>query len=79
MRHLMEPRLEEIFRQVLQLGSDADVADLDQENMPDWDSLAHVSLILAIENEFGVQVDTTDAIELTSFDAVARYLEGQGA
>jgi acyl carrier protein len=79
MHHLTEPRLEEIFRQVLHLGSDAEVLDLRQEDMPDWDSLAHVSLLLAIENEFGVQVDTADALELTSFDAVTRYLEGHGA
>jgi acyl carrier protein len=79
MRFLTEPRLEEIFRQVLNLGSGADVTSLSQSEAPEWDSLAHVSLVLAIENEFGVQVDAADAIELTSFDAVARYLEGYGA
>ena len=79
MNYLTEPRLEEIFRQVLQLGSGRDVSELEQSDVPEWDSLAHVSLILAIEEEFGVQVDAADAIELTSYDAVARFLESHGA
>ena len=79
MRYLTEPRLEEIFRQVLQLGSGQNVTELNQADVPEWDSLAHVSLVLAIENEFDVQVDASDAVELTSFDAVARFLESHGA
>ncbi|HEX7939007.1 MAG TPA: acyl carrier protein [Gemmatimonadaceae bacterium] len=79
MNYLTEPRLEEIFRQVLQLGSGREVSELEQSDVPEWDSLAHVSLILAIEEEFGVQVDAADAIELTSYDAVARFLESHGA
>jgi acyl carrier protein len=79
MRFLAEPRLEELFRQVLNLGSTSDVTGLSQSDVPDWDSLAHVSLVLAIESEFGVHVDAADAIELTSFDAVARFLESHGA
>ena len=78
MHRLTEPRLEEIFRHVLQLRSGSDVSELNQEAVPEWDSLAHVTLILAIENEFGVQVDAADAIELTSFDAIARFLESHG-
>jgi acyl carrier protein len=79
MNYLTEPRLEEIFRQVLHLSSGHDVGSLEQSDVPEWDSLAHVSLILAIEDEFGVQVDAADAIELTSYDAVARFLESHGA
>ena len=79
MNYLTEPRLEEIFRQVLHLSSGRDVSELEQADVPEWDSLAHVSLILAVEEEFGVQVDAADAIELTSYDAVARFLESHGA
>lgn len=79
MRYTTEPRLEDIFRQILELSPGQDVTDLTQADVPEWDSLAHVTLLLAIENEFGVEVDAADALELTTFDAVARFLDGNGA
>ena len=34
-----------------------------------WDSLAHVSLVVALESEFGIRLDTHYAERLTSFEA----------
>lgn len=79
MHHLTEPKLEELFRQVLQLAPSSDVTHLSQGEVPEWDSEAQESLLLAIENEFGIPIDACDAIELTSFDAVASFLEGNGS
>ena len=79
MDFLTEPRLEEIFRYVFKLPQDADVADIAQSDAPDWDSLAHVSLILALESEFNIEIDPADSMELTSYESVARYLQERGA
>lgn len=79
MYRLSEPRLEAIFRHILHLSPSSDVTTLTQRDVPEWDSLAHVSLVLAIEDEFGVQVDASDALELTSYEAVSRFLEGNGS
>ena len=79
MDFLTEPRLEEIFRYVFKLPQDADVTGVVQHEVPDWDSLAHVSLILALESEFNIQIDPVDSMELTSFESVARYLQEHGA
>ena len=78
MEHLTEPRLEEIFRYVFKLGPDADVTLVEQGDIPEWDSLAHVSLVLAIESEFGIHVDAAESLELTSYEAVTRYLQERG-
>ena len=43
-----------------------------------WDSLAHVLLVGAIESEFGLQIDASDSLELTSYESIASYLERQG-
>jgi acyl carrier protein len=37
--------------------------------------LAHVTLISAIESEFGLAIDIGDSMDMTSFDAVLAYLE----
>ncbi len=44
------------------------------DNVPDWDSLASVILAAVLEQEFGVQIDLLDLPELTSFNAVQKYL-----
>ena len=42
--------------------------------MPGWDSLVGVSLVTVIDEEFGVQIDLPDLMELGSFDAIHQYL-----
>ena len=72
-----ESRLQEIVRATLELPPDADVTEARQLGVESWDSLAHVSLMLAIEGEFGVSIDVADQIQLTSYAAIRRYLQGR--
>lgn len=72
-------KLEDVFRAVLSLPDDADVATVAQGSEPAWDSLAHALLVAAVESEFDIQVDVADSLGLTSFEAVRRYLEVRGA
>lgn len=70
-----DERLQAIFRGVFNLPADADVSSCRQVATPEWDSLAHVSLVMAIESEFGVSVDTADSLTLTSYESARLYLE----
>jgi acyl carrier protein len=42
-----------------------------------WDSVAHMKLIAAIENEFDIMLDTDDVIDMSSFkkakEIIAKY------
>lgn len=71
----MEQQLAAIFRAVFGVPEGFDVRNVRQVNHPSWDSLAHVSLVGAIESEFGIEVDVADSMEITSFDAALAYLE----
>lgn len=53
----------------LDIGSDSSIETIEQ-----WDSLRHVNLIMAIEQEFGIRIDVEDAVEMTSFPAVCKTL-----
>ena len=68
-------KLEEIFRLVLDLPPDADSSTLRRLTTSQWDSLAHVSLTAAIESEFGMSLDSSDAERLTSFQAALLLIE----
>lgn len=78
MQHTTVPRLNEVFRAVLELPPDAEVTDARQEASPKWDSLAHAVLVGALESEFGLTIDAADSLDLTSYEAVALFLEERG-
>jgi acyl carrier protein len=73
-----ERKLAEMFRAVLSLGPDSDVTGARQLSTPAWDSLAHVSLVAAVESEFGISIDIADSLALTSYRAVRLYIEERG-
>ncbi len=78
MQEHVKDKLEEVFRAVLSLPDGADLTTVAQDSEPAWDSLAHALLVAAIESEFSIQIDVADSLALTSFEAVAQYLEAQG-
>lgn len=68
-------RLQDIFRAVFEMPAGANVTTLRQMNLPRWDSLAHVSLVTAIESEFGVSLDAAEQLRMTSYAATALLLD----
>ena len=44
-----------------------------------WDSLAHVNLVLALEEAYGVSLTMEDALEATSVGAIKAVLRRRGA
>jgi acyl carrier protein len=57
------------FQQVFPNLSRPEILSASQENMSAWDSIAHVTLISLIGEEFGMDLDFEDFEEATSFDA----------
>ena len=71
---LIDERLRAIFVSVFELPDSADVQRCDRTNTATWDSMAHVTLIFAIEEEFGLNLDPADSMQITSFDSACRYV-----
>ncbi|WP_341675066.1 acyl carrier protein [Niveibacterium sp. SC-1] len=46
--------------------------------IPEWDSVAHMALVAAIENGFDIMLDTNDVIDMSSFakakEILAKYV-----
>lgn len=59
-------RLEEVFEDVLEIDDDDFSEELSQDNCEDWDSLAQMTLLVSIENEFGVHFEAQDMAEMKS-------------
>ena len=69
-----ETRLQAIFRAVFEVPQNRDVTSVRQISEKSWDSLAHATLVAAIESEFSISIDIADALEMTSFEATKQLL-----
>lgn len=59
-------RLEEVFEDVLEIDDDLVTEELSQDTCEDWDSLAQITLLVSVENEFGVKFDANEMAEMKS-------------
>jgi len=73
---MIKDRLEVIFQQSFEIEKFTE--DLSIDNVPGWDSMAHVGLILALQKEFAISIPPADAIDLTSVRNIIQYLTDQG-
>ena len=48
--------------------------DFSQNQIPDWDSIGHVRLMMAIEKEFNINIPIEDAFELLTFIGIKNYV-----
>jgi acyl carrier protein len=74
----LQDRLRRVFVDTLELGDGVDVDNLNYRDIPEWDSLGHMTLVAAIEDEFDVQLDTEQVIGLSSFKIAVETLRGLG-
>ena len=44
------------------------LADLEYQSIPDWDSIGHMSLVAMLEDEFDIMMDTDDIIDFSSYE-----------
>lgn len=69
------PRLQRVFRDVF---DDDDLVIQDgttARDIPDWDSLTHVQLIVAAEAEFGVRFQAAEITGLLNVGELRRVIE----
>lgn len=45
------------------------------DSIPTWDSLKHMNLVLALEEEFGVSIPDEEAANITSYALIKLVLE----
>lgn len=67
-----------VFRTALELPAGTDVDDLQYRGVEQWDSLAHMALVAALEDEYDVMIDTDDVVDMSSFERARTILEKYG-
>ena len=69
-----EAKLEEVFCAVIELPPGTEVREFRAGVTAAWDSLATVSLVAAIESEFGLSLDAGEMLRLTSFEEALKLV-----
>ena len=74
----MEERVKTQFVECFGISSDIVVDKLEYGTIPQWDSVAHMTLIVGLEDEFDIMIDTDDVIDMSTFkkakEIVSKYL-----
>lgn len=70
-----QDRLVRCFSSVFPTLSEAEIRAADVVPLFDLDSLAGVTLVTLIDQEFDVTIDLPDLLELGSFEAISQFLQ----
>ena len=70
----LDARVRAVIARTFQLSADQARGDLRMGSTPQWDSMGHMSLVMDLEQEFGVQFPSFELAELQSVDAIVAAL-----
>jgi acyl carrier protein len=71
-------RVAKVFSEVLGLPSDTITDATSPDNTPQWDSMAAMNLVVAIEDEFDVRLTTAEIVSMRNVAIVKRVLTSKG-
>lgn len=72
-------KVQQIISATLKIPTDKITIDTSDKDFAAWDSLAHVNLMMSIEQTFDLFMDVEDFAELTSVPTILAYLKKHGA
>ena len=62
------------FVNVMEMDSGEINEDTNPENLRQWDSLAHVQLLVLLEKEFSIEINPEEGMDLESFKMVCEFV-----
>jgi acyl carrier protein len=71
-------KIQNLIASTLKVGPDKVTRETSDKDLVAWDSLAHVNLMMSLEQTFDLFLEVEDFTRLTSVPAIVEYLRGQG-
>lgn len=66
--------VERLIAETLRIPLESVTDDLAFSSIREWDSLSHVNLMLVLESTFSAEIDEDLMVELTSVEAIRRFV-----
>jgi len=74
----MEEKIKKVFAECLGVSDDIITDSLEYASIPQWDSVAHMTVIVGLEDEFDIMIETDDVIDMSSvakaYEIIGKYL-----
>ena len=71
----MENRIKNIMSSVFELPADSINADSSPDSIESWDSLRHMNLVLALEEEFEISLKDEEIFEMQDYKKIKFILK----
>jgi acyl carrier protein len=70
----MDDKLKQVFNSVFQLSPEQVSDSLSPEGVTGWDSLGHVRLVTALQDEFGVEFEVDEIMRMENVAEIKAIL-----
>ena len=70
-----EQKVVVILAEALQVSAEHVTTDLQFGDLPQWDSMGHMEVMILLEQHFGIEINADTIAELTSVAAINTYLK----
>lgn len=67
-----------VFVDELGIDNDAYSEDLIYNSIPEWDSASHMVIVVALEEKFGIELNSDEVVAMTSIPKIYAVLESKG-
>lgn len=74
-RKLSEQKLRQVLSKIFGVDESTITEDASPDTIPRWDSLAHMNLVLALENAFGVELTDDQVVEILNYKLIKAVLK----
>jgi acyl carrier protein len=71
-------RVERVFSEVLGVPAGSITDATSPDNTPQWDSMAAMNLVVAIEDEFDIRLSTAEIVSMRNVAIVKKVLTSKG-
>lgn len=75
---VIEPRVRHTVASALGVADDQITADAAFGSIPQWDSMGHMNVVLAVEQAFGLTFESYEIADLTSVASIVAALTERG-
>ncbi len=71
-------QVQNLLAEAIQVPLELVTPDLAFGDLPQWDSLGHMEVMLRLEDQFGIAIDADRIARLISIPEICRFLEENG-
>lgn len=72
---LLNKQIQELLGNALQIPAKEVTDDLQFGDIPQWDSMGHMEVMISLEEAFDIKITAETIADLTSFTAIRQYIQ----